>query len=81
MARDKLSEFEKTLADSKMEAIILNKELHTMKATHKAMKADIKELEEENCALEEEACGLVTRLITIIMISVVPMHSQYNFQL
>ncbi len=58
MARDKLSEFEKTLADNKMEAIILNQELHTMQATHKAMKADIKELEEENGALEEEACGL-----------------------
>ncbi len=62
MARDKLSELEKTLADNKMQAIILNQELHTMKVAHKAMKADTKELVEENGALEEEACGLFDKV-------------------
>ncbi len=62
MARDKLSELEKTLADNKMEAIILNQELHTMKVAHKAMKADTKELVEENGALEEAACGLFDKV-------------------
>ncbi len=62
MAKDKLSEFEKTLADNKMEAIILNQELDIMKVTQ-AMKANIKELEEENGALEEEeACGLFDKV-------------------
>ncbi len=58
-SKDKLSEFEKTLADNKMEAIILNQELDTMKATHKAMKANI---EENNGVLEEEACGLFDKV-------------------
>ncbi len=62
MAKDKLSEYEKTLTDNKMEAIILNQELDTTKATHKAMKANIKELEEENGVLEEEACGLFDKV-------------------
>ncbi len=61
-SKDKLSEFEKTLADNKMEAFILNQELDTMKATHKAMKANIKELEEDNGVLEEEACGLFDKV-------------------
>ncbi len=61
IAKDKLSEFEKTLADNKMEAIIFKLELDRMKTTHKAVKVNIKELEEENGVLEE-ACGLFDKV-------------------
>ncbi len=62
MAKDKLSEFDKTLADNKVEAITMNQELDTMKATNKAMKDRIEELEEENSALEEESCSLFDKV-------------------
>ncbi len=65
VAKDNLSNLEKTLVDHKMESIVFTNELDSLKATNKTMTSQIRELKEENGSLEEEANGLFGKVLAI----------------